>query len=242
MIIFGCQPCPLLLSASPSEQTKQVLNDSGIDEVESDSKTMHTIGQLVISLVALVGGLITAAIGLATYRQNQALKKKDIMKDIIVPLIAEYDSDKFKIATDLLDNKGGPIDRFNGKMRKSTIDDLPYLLRDRHGEPAHLLTDPNKRVREAFDAFINFLIKLEYLVSVGILDKDEHGIDYFSYFIDLAAKQNDVLNYIEWYRFPLRGILDTRLKVTNPPKLQHTNDMHRIPVIKKILKMMKLSE
>jgi hypothetical protein len=76
-------------------------------------------------------------------------------------------------------------------------------------------------VREAFDAFLNFLVKLEYLVSVGILDKKKDGgLIYFSYFIDLAAKQKDVLNYIECYRFPLRGILDSRLKVTNPPTSQ----------------------
>jgi hypothetical protein len=182
---------------------------------------MSTIGQFIISLIALVGGLITVTIGLVTYRQNQTLKKKDIMKDIITPLIAEYDSPKFKIATNLLDNKEGPEDLFDGIMRKSTSSDLGYLLRDRHDEPAHLLTNSNQRVREAFDAFLNFLVKLEYLVSVDILDKKENGgLIYFSYFIDKAAKQEDVLKYMEAYRFPLRGVLDSRLKVSNPPKLQ----------------------
>ena len=175
---------------------------------------MSTIDQFAISLAALVGGLVTAAIGLVTYRQNQTLKKKDIMKDIINPLIIEYDSPKLKIATDLLDNKEGPEDIIEGERRKYTIKDLGYLLRDRQAEPAHQLTAPNKEVRESFDAFLNFLVKLEYLVNVGILNKKEDGdLLYFSYFIEKAAEQKEVLEYMKRYRFPLRGILDSRLKV-----------------------------
>jgi hypothetical protein len=126
----------LPLSAASSEQNTQVVNDSGTEEEEPETETMNTVGQFIISLIALAGGLVTVTIGLVTYRQNQTLKKKDIMKDIITPLIEEYDSPKFKVATDLLDKKGGPVDLFNGEKRKSTID-------------AEILTKPNLRNKQS---------------------------------------------------------------------------------------------
>ena len=88
---------------------------------------------------------------------------------------------------------------------------MEYLLRDRRNESPDILTESEKKVREAFDAFLSFLVKLEYLVSVKILDDNE--LDYFSYFIRKAAEQEEVTNFMKVYEFPLRGKLDQRLKV-----------------------------
>jgi hypothetical protein len=207
-----------ILSFASIEPNTRLLNDSN-DNREGFETNFLMVGQFLIGLGALVGGLITAAIGLGTYRQNQTLKKKDIMKDIIKPLMIDYDSDKFKIATDLLDNKDVPYN-VDGEEKHYTNKNLNRLLRNRLDSPEDVLTDSEKKVREAFDAFLNFLVKLEYLVSIGLLNKNDHGLDYFSYFIVLAAEHKEVLRYMETYRFPLRGILDSRLKVTNPPTLQ----------------------
>jgi hypothetical protein len=180
-------------------------------------------GQFFINLIAVAGGLVTVTIGLVTYRQSQTIRKKDIMKDIIDPLINEFDSPKFKIAKDLLDNKKVLTKSMDAKGQPSeqyyTMDNLKDLLRDRRTEPALRLTEDEKEIREAFDAFLNFFVKLEYLLNIKILDKNRNELDYFYYFIDLAARQEAVTNFMKIYRFPLRGMLDPRLEVIGIPKL-----------------------
>jgi hypothetical protein len=90
-------------------------------------------GQFFINLIAVAGGLVTVTIGLVTYLQSQTIRKKDIMKDIIDPLINEFDSPKFKIAKDLLDNKKVRTKSMDGKGQPSehyyTMDNLKDLLR-----------------------------------------------------------------------------------------------------------------
>jgi hypothetical protein len=174
--------------------------------------------QFILSLIGVVGGLITVTIGLITYRANMTLKKKDIMKDILVPLMNEFGSDKFKVATDLLDNKKVPnVDNQESNFwyclsqEYYTKADLEYLLRDRTTEEPKKLTKSHKEIREAFDAFLGFLAKLEYLKKIKIVDEKE--IDYFNYFICKAAEQPEVIKYMQIYQFPLHGKLHPNLKV-----------------------------
>lgn len=164
--------------------------------------------QLIINSIVAGGGLVTLFIGLRTYQQGQILKKKDVLKDIVIPLMQEFDSQKFKVAKDILDDviirRDQSIDYPDGSYTKNKLD---RLLRNHNQHP--ITVEPEVEIREAFDAFLDFLVKLEYLITVGILNKKE--ISYFWYFIDKAATDPSVINYVKIYKFPLSGKLHPNL-------------------------------
>jgi hypothetical protein len=64
-------------------------------------------------------------------------------------------------------------------------------------------------IRESFDTLLDFFCKLEYLLSIGLLKYEE--LTYFKYYIDRAAENNSVVNYIRMYEFPLNGKLNANL-------------------------------
>lgn len=164
--------------------------------------------QLLINAIVAGAGLVSLFIGLRTYQQSQILKKKDILKDILIPLMQEFDSQKFKVAKDILDDviirRSQSTDYPDGIYAKNKLD---RILRDHNQAP--VILEPETEIREAFDAFLDFLVKLEYLFTIAILNKNE--ISYFQYFIDKAATNPNVINYIKIYNFPLTGKLHPSL-------------------------------
>jgi YVTN family beta-propeller protein len=149
---------------------------------------------------ATIGAIVTAGIGLSTYRQGQVLKKKDIQKDIVFPLISEFDNSKdMDYAKKILDDHyfehppGGPHGLY-------TLNRLLSTLRD-HTKPGGKWDEGDGEIRDSFDSLLDFFSKLEYLRALKLLEDRE--MDYFRYYIDKAAENEAVVSYAETYKFPL---------------------------------------
>jgi hypothetical protein len=84
---------------------------------------------------------------------------------------------------------------------------LENILRDHRLEPVEDAIE--RYVRSCFDAFLNFLFKLEYLCSIEMITKKE--LKYYRDYIDEAARRRAIRNYIRIYRIPLEGRLHTDL-------------------------------
>jgi hypothetical protein len=136
------------------------------------------------------------------------------IKEIVLPLINEYDKPgNMDWAKRILDEKDlGP---------RHPTEDHPYGY---HSEERLLdtLMDRKKRtktwdkgdevVRSSFDRLLDFFVKLEYLVSLGLLTYEETY--YFHYFTKKAANNKAVVNYAKRYNFPLKGLLHNNLSLT----------------------------
>jgi hypothetical protein len=201
------------------------------------------IDSLIQGIVA-GGGLIIAYMGIKEYKQNQVLKNKDIVKDIVLPLVDEFDEDHLilkakaileDVPIEIIKRKSNdqeekediPIDikikrKSNDQEEKEEEDilkkqynkeELKIALQD-HKNKISNWRDGDDVVRGSFDRFLNFLCKLEYMLSLELLNRNE--IVYFQYYIDLVAKNEPVLNYIRIYNFALYGKLDPKLNSKLP--------------------------
>jgi hypothetical protein len=84
---------------------------------------------------------------------------------------------------------------------------LLLILRDHDVIPIY--DDGESAIRGSFDTLLDFFVKLEYLLSIKIIKKGE--IEYFKYYIDKAADEPPVIEYINKYKFLLRGKLHDNL-------------------------------
>jgi hypothetical protein len=178
-----------------------------IDKIltEKDNDTFDW--QIVINAFTAGGGILAVFIGLASYRNSQSLRKKDVLKDIILPLISEFDSEKLKLAKDVLDDviiKGAQTTEFSdGNYSKKNLD---VILEPKN---QFLQNKTVSDIRNSINNLLNFVVKLEYLLTVKILSEDE--IIYFKPYIN-KIRDNEILkNYIKSQSIPLRGNIDINL-------------------------------
>lgn len=67
-------------------------------------------------LFTATGGLLGIGLALKTYSISEQVRRKDLTKDILIPLIAEFDSQKFQNAKDLLDDYLIPLEESDKKI------------------------------------------------------------------------------------------------------------------------------
>lgn len=166
-----------------------------------------------IPIIGTLAGIITVIIGLFTYGQSQTIKKKDIQKEIVFPLIDEFDnkSPNTTLAKLILDDVKIKSNDDNYAYGQYNIDRLKKVLAHHEKKGNEPWDKGDGYVRRSFDALLDFFVRLEYLQSIGLLTKKE--INYFRYYIDRAAENPAVVNYIKEYKFPLNGKLNTKLKL-----------------------------
>ena len=166
------------------------------------------------AIVATLGAIVTAIVGLRTYNQGQILKKKDIQKDIVFPLISEFDKPEGELqrAKLILDDVPLEFDP-NEPSVFYTKEKLLVSLQD-HNKPIRGFDKvKDALVRGSFDRLLDFFSKLSYLKDIGLLEDRE--IDYFPYYIDKAANNEAVINYIKTYHSSLNLIsLDRNPRVS----------------------------
>jgi hypothetical protein len=56
-------------------------------------------------------------------------------------------------------------------------------------------------IRHSVDAFLDFFCKLEYLLNINLVKAEE--IEYFTYYVDIAAWDAPIVKYATRYKFPL---------------------------------------
>jgi YVTN family beta-propeller protein len=175
------------------------LSNSSIISIDPDTS---------IQILAVAGGFITAFVGLRTYYQSQMLRKKDILKDIVFPLKNDFDtSPEINRAKYILDD--APIEQgfYDEKRLLSTLRD--HRNNRTSWEPGDGI------VRGSFDRFLDFLGTLEYLSAIELIKK-ETQLYPFQYYIDKAAKNKALVNYVKIYNFPLYGGLHPNLNSKSP--------------------------
>jgi hypothetical protein len=194
---------------SGDNNTTTTTNTSPSTEPSSSADASNNT-QLMINLGTAAAGILTAIVGVNAFRQSQVLKKKDIMKDIIIPLIQDYEKPELSKAKQILDGseiKGESSDRYPNRTYDKNK--LSVILRDTRISPVPPINVTEDEIRRSFDALLYFLIKLEYLLFVGVLTDDETM--YFQFFIKKAAAEPSVINYAKMKDFHFSGRLDPSL-------------------------------
>jgi len=157
------------------------------------------------AIAATAGVIVTAIIGIRSYRQGQVVYKKDIQKDVVFPLIKEFDeSTEMYYAKMILEDvpikstgsTGGPYGFYTKERLLITLQD--------HDKPRGQFDIGDGVVRNSFDRLFDFFTKLDYLKSIKLLEDAE--INYFRYYIDKAADIPAAVNYARTY-FPLLDLL-----------------------------------
>ncbi len=166
---------------------------------------------LITAIIPTVVAGDTAIFGLITYREGQKLNRKDL----IIPLINEFDSSEdLFLAKALLDDFTCNVPPWDTKSEilkglfNMSDDDFKYydrtklpqflrIHRDKHGnvyEKVEKITSLKERaVRRSFDSMVYFFFKLQYLYGLGLLSKKD--LFYFLLYMILAFpkdKDNDV--------------------------------------------------
>ena len=170
-------------------------NDTDITKKTDSNKLDPT--SIINALIGAGAGLGGFIWGLQTYKKDQHLRRKDI----IFPLIKEFDeSEQMKYAKDLLDDKTiCPQCNWKYKQRFYHKQNFDIILRDHGPKP---ISDPGEfAIRKSFDALLDFFYKLQYLFEINLIKSNE--IRYFKYYVDKIAKEENVINYINIYSFPV---------------------------------------
>jgi hypothetical protein len=170
--------------------------------------TLASSSSLIDSIVSIIGlgGLF---FGIYTYMKSQVAKRVEVL----FPLIKEFDESKtMNHAKFLLDAHYIIIKEKKEEEEVPEVtgwnkDDLELVLRDHRIEP---IGSAEAEIRESFDSLLDFFCKLDYLLEIKQITKQE--ILYFRYYIDKVKTELAVLNYIKIYKFPLHGYLDEILK------------------------------
>lgn len=204
---YGIQKAATTFSESNSSQTNKGLNSTQPIFGSQNSES-------IISAITAAGAIFTLFIGILTYRQSQVLKKKEIMKEIIQPLIEAYQAEGLKIAIDILSGLRVHIEH-------STYDriTLPQILRDPSSNQTASnspLSNHEKQIRASFDTLFRFLVKLEYHVIIGLLSTKD--LTYFNPIIQKTAEDASVINYMKFNAFPLIGKLHPNLDARPPER------------------------
>jgi hypothetical protein len=155
----------------------------------------------VILTAASASGLAGLFWGIYQYRETKAIKRKEILFD----LIKEFDdpSNKMQYAKLILDRYYITPKRMwqrKDDQEYYSITNLNRILRKTSNKDP--ITDPGEtEIRHSFDTLLDFFDKLAYLLSIGIIKQDETL--YFDYYIIRAIKQKEVRDYAKTYEFPL---------------------------------------
>jgi hypothetical protein len=163
-----------------------------------------------IPIIGTIVGIITAMIGLITYRQSQGIKKMNLQKDIVFPLVDEFDNKSLEmdLAKDILEEIEIEPKSPDYAYGIYNVDRLKKVLMY-HRKRKEPWDKGDGYVRGSFSKLLDFLSRLEYLKLIGLL-KDEE-IQYFWYYIDKIIKNEAVMDYIKEYKFPFYGNIDYRL-------------------------------
>jgi hypothetical protein len=187
-----------------------LINPSSEIEISMTYNVFHLV--VDENIVFLIGTLVPTAVGaiglfnaLQTYRESQVLKRKDI----ILPLIDEFDnSDDLFLAKAMLDDftcNIPPAETKNVFLKKfyevskteldfynrSNLNNFLRYHKDRESEPVISLKE--REVRKSFDSMIYFYFKLQYLYRIGLLKDKE--LYYFKYYMRLAFKDEQYKDY-----------------------------------------------
>lgn len=146
------------------------------------------------TVAATIAAIATAAIGIRSYRQGQIVNKKDIQKDIVIPLIKEYDESKDMYLSKLILDDVEISSPNYGAHGLYTKERLLVTLQD-HNKPLGPWDKGDGEVRSSFDSLLDFFSRLDYLRSEKLLD----SLVYFSYYIDKAVKNPAVVNFARTY-------------------------------------------
>jgi YVTN family beta-propeller protein len=173
----------------------------------------------IVQVLGISAGIVTAIVGIVTYRQGVVTRRKDVLKDIMYPLIKEFDQESPEMITskDILDDI--PISQDDTTPEEN----IPYgfydehrllrTLRNHHGN-TEAWDKGDGIVRESFTNILDFLSKLESLISIKLVTREQ--LNYFDYYINKAAENNGVVNYVRIYKFPLYGKLRRELDCRLP--------------------------
>jgi len=134
-------------------------------------------------LIGAAAGLAGLFKGLKTYKSEQKSKRKDI----IFPLIEEFDKSKeMEYAKNILDNRNlNPEQGWKYPLGYYNKYDLAIILR-MNSEGINDLGEV--AIRHSFDALLDFFCKLEYLLNINLVNAEE--IEYFKYYVDIAAGED----------------------------------------------------
>jgi hypothetical protein len=164
----------------------------------------------VLTVLVATAGVV---IGLYTFHRNsqesQELKRKEVLADIVLPLFDQFNtSEKMKIAKQILDLKPVILDENQDKYRSQeiTYDQLHIALRVGSISP---FAEKETEVRDSFQAFLEFLCKLDYLLAQKIMKTEDTGL--FRYYIDMADKNPAIANAVQKYNYPMYGNLHKEL-------------------------------
>jgi hypothetical protein len=185
-------------------------------------------------VITAIGAIVGLFIALFTYRQAskqsqqnfieaQLTRNREQLKDVIVPLIETYDAAHvMNIATDILDDgsyelpkKDPSYYRYkNGLVDKKALE---ITLRDHEKDQ----TSPGEdEIRNSFDELLGFFARLEYTMGLDLVKRDQ--LNLFNYFIEKAADNPGVVQFVRIYKAPLYGKLDPRLNC-NSYSSDHAN-------------------
>ena len=184
---------------------------------KTNASILNIDSGMVVQILGISAGIITGIVGIVTYHHGVITAKKETLTDIIFPLVKEFDNDsQMKMAKMILD--GIPISLDN------TSPDMPYGYYDEQ-RLLRTLGDHHKKikwdngdaiVRGSFDSLLNFFHKLEsqFIAIPKLVTREE--LNYFDYYINRAAENKAVINYVRIYKFPLYGNLHRELDYRLP--------------------------
>jgi len=162
------------------------------------SSDIEIITNFIVAAVGL-SGVIGIFLGIRQYREGQILKRKETLFDII----EEFDkSEKLKLSRMILDGFSfRKPDWEHSKEEKDYyhIDNLQFILRDH--KKSRITDYGEMEIRESFDALLEFLGKVGYLLDRGILKKEEYV--YFRDYVDVSLTNLAIMQYRGIYRFPM---------------------------------------
>jgi hypothetical protein len=176
--------------------------------MESTAEPNSTSLQIASLLTALVG-IVGLIFGIYQYGQAQKVKRQQILFE----LIHEYNySEEQRLAKRILDDFYVDKDlkkrgiQFKQPNEYYYVSHLGQILRW-HGRES--IEDPGEEViRESFDALLEFFGKLEYLLELGLIKKNE--LLYFDYFLRKTLDNEAVRKYARDYPVPLYQKLQGR--------------------------------
>lgn len=150
-------------------------------------------------------GIGTLIVAIITYHRNQIIKRADV----IFPLITEFDnSEKMFFAKKILDNFHIRVTNQGPNWHKG---DLSVILRIPSTDESYSYSDDQIKIRESFDALLDFLCKLDYLIKINLITKNE--LSYFNYYVDRLVNEPSIIKYLKNFNFPLYGRLNTNLNI-----------------------------
>ena len=144
-----------------------------------------------IKLAATIAASVTALKGIAEYAKSNKIKRIDLLNT----LVNEFNGANFFMAKRMLDD-------FEIKATDSNIifykDHFNVILRDHRVK--EIENDQTLiAVRDSFDNLFEFFTKLEYLLSLGLISKNEFF--YFRYYLNRVFQDGYILNFCQVYEY-----------------------------------------